>query len=49
LIRKPCEVCSNPKSQAHHDDYTKPLDIRWLCRKHHLQIHGKVAYECVLN
>lgn len=42
LIRKPCEVCGAIKTEAHHDDYSKPLDVRWLCRKHHLEHHGKV-------
>lgn len=37
LIRKPCEVCEDPKSQAHHDDYSKPLEVKWLCLKHHKQ------------
>lgn len=49
LIRKPCVICGNPKSQAHHPDYSKPLDVVWLCRKHHLATHGKQAYEFSLS
>ena len=44
LHRKPCEVCSDQQSEAHHTDYRKPLQITWLCRKHHLEAEGKVAY-----
>jgi hypothetical protein len=43
LVRLPCEVCkTNEKVEAHHDDYTKPLEVRWLCRKHHQEHHRKV-------
>lgn len=42
LIRQPCEVCGNSKSDAHHDDYSKPFDIRWLCRQHHKDLHKKL-------
>lgn len=41
LLRKPCEACGNTKSECHHDDYSKPLEIRWLCRVHHAEIHRK--------
>lgn len=34
-----CEICGDPKSEAHHPDYDKPLDVMWLCRKHHADIH----------
>ena len=39
LVRKPCEVCGAVKSEGHHDDYSKPLEVRWLCRLHHTQHH----------
>lgn len=35
--------CGDPKSEAHHPDYSKPLDVMWLCRKHHGEMHRKVA------
>ena len=38
IIPQICEVCGG-KGQAHHDDYSKPLDVRWLCTKHHGEQH----------
>lgn len=39
LMRKNCEKCER-SGHAHHDDYNKPLIVRWLCNKHHKQIHN---------
>jgi ribosomal protein S27AE len=38
-----CEQCGKPQTVAHHDDYLKPLDIRWLCRRCHRAWHSKHA------
>lgn len=41
LVRLPCEKCGSPKSEAHHEDYSKPLVVKWLCRRHHGEVHRK--------
>lgn len=41
LVKKPCVVCNSPKSEKHHEDYTKPLEVIWLCRTHHFELHRK--------
>lgn len=45
LIKGPCEKCGAENVDAHHDDYSKPLDVRWLCRRHHLIEHGNYIEE----
>ena len=52
LIRQPCEVCGAEKVDAHHDDYAKPLEVRWLCRSHHKQHHadwGEAVNACTVR
>ena len=39
IIPSHCSVCLSPEAQKHHDDYDKPLQVRWLCRKCHLELH----------
>lgn len=55
LERQPCEVCGcspdarwNSRTRslivhAHHDDYSRPLDIRWLCKSHHTDYHRSIG------
>lgn len=46
LARQPCEVCgSEQKIHAHHDDYSLPLSVRWLCQLHHREHHAKATGE----
>ena len=35
LVKQPCEVCGCLSVEAHHENYSKPLSVRWLCTKHH--------------
>ena len=43
LKRQPCERCgSTTKIHTHHDDYTKPLDVMWLCPVHHKERHAEL-------
>lgn len=43
IERGPCERleeggCTG-MAQMHHDDYEKPLEVRWLCPRHHGAVH----------
>jgi hypothetical protein len=40
LLRESCRVCGSSDVHAHHEDYSKPLEIVWLCPKHHRESHA---------
>lgn len=42
LDRLPCWVCGGERSEAHHPDYSHPLDVVWLCPRHHKLAHALV-------
>lgn len=42
ITHKACQVCGLSKAQAHHEDYSKPFDVVWLCREHHGARHREL-------
>lgn len=43
LVKLPCVVCGSEKVEGHHADYDRPLDVVWLCNRHHREAHALVA------
>jgi len=39
VIKQPCFVCGEEKTEGHHPCYSLPLDVVWLCKSHHQQLH----------
>lgn len=40
-----CESCAKLcKPHAHHDDYSRPLDVRWLCSRCHGREHWDISH-----
>lgn len=42
LVKGGCEICRTTEGRidAHHDRYDRPLEVRWLCRAHHVRLHN---------
>lgn len=42
IEKRLCERCGSAVVHAHHEDYSKPLDVMWLCPLHHKQRHAEL-------
>ena len=40
ILQEDCERCGSPNSEMHHKDYSRPIDVVWLCRPCHLNLHA---------
>jgi hypothetical protein len=45
IKHKPCIICGAKNSLAHHSDYSRPLDIKWLCQIHHSEEHNQFIHQ----
>lgn len=48
LLPQPCVVCGRRvvggrKTEAHHPNYSEPLNIVWLCQQHHVAEHRRLS------
>lgn len=45
LFKQPCARCGSLEVHGHHEDYSKPLDVMWLCPVHHSERHKEIEAE----
>ena len=46
--KQSCLLCSSVSTIKHHEDYNKPLNVIWLCKRCHSQYHNnKLNTDCV--
>lgn len=39
IKKESCVICKSESSLMHHNDYSKPLEVVWVCKSHHREIH----------
>lgn len=45
IDRKDCIICEEKRAEAHHEDYSKPFNVMWLCKLHHTKLHINLLKE----
>lgn len=49
LLKEPCRHCGSDKAEKHHPDYSKPLEVVWVCRDCHMALHRAAKYRRALR
>lgn len=50
VIKEECYFCGENKTEGHHHDYSKPLDVTWLCKRCHGKLHTLLRlHNVILN
>lgn len=39
LVPLSCAECGEAETEAHHENYNRPLEVQWLCRSCHTKLH----------
>jgi len=39
ITKEKCFFCGKIQTEGHHSDYSKPLEVLWVCRQHHKDLH----------
>lgn len=50
ILKRPkkCQRCgASSRVHAHHDDYSKPLDVKYICQPCHIKIHQELRWGSV--
>lgn len=42
IVKEPCIICGNVNVHGHHKNYDKPLELTWLCPRHHKEVHSGI-------
>ena len=42
VTKLPCNICGEVNVQGHHEDYSRPLEVIWLCCSCHKRLHTEM-------
>ena len=45
IKKQPCQCCGSETVEGHHPDYSRPLDVVWLCAAHHSELHTEFYWQ----